>query len=83
MKRKQFHLSPIEEEILHRIGKDTGQSEAEIVREAIKEYWKNRMTDVNPLLEMAKAAQEDTNGTVSDLSTNHDKYLVEIFANEE
>lgn len=38
MKRKQFHLSPVEELLLQNLSKDTGQSEAEVVREAIKHY---------------------------------------------
>ncbi|RSL29973.1 hypothetical protein D7Z54_28560 [Salibacterium salarium] len=82
MKRKQFHLSPVEELLLQNLSKDTGQSEAEVVREAIKHYGaKKRRGSPNPLIEMANQATADMDE--KDLSAHHDKYLLEIFQSEE
>lgn len=81
MKRKQFHLSSAEENILKKIAKETGQSEAEIVREAIKEYGKSHLKPTNPLVDMAIRAQQE-DGAERDLSSEHDKYLVEIMEHE-
>lgn len=77
MKRKQFHLSSAEENVLRKIANKTGQSEAEIVREAIKEYGKSHLKPTNPLIDMAIRAQEE-DGAERDLSSEHNKYLVEI-----
>jgi geranylgeranyl pyrophosphate synthase len=82
LKRKQFHLSPTEEKVLQRLSKETGKSEAEIVREAINEYGKKGGKYINPLIEMAKAAQNQLEESVKDLSVEHDKYLSEILENE-
>jgi len=38
MKRKQFHITNEDEKILKDLASDKGWSEAEVVREAIREY---------------------------------------------
>lgn len=82
MKRKQFHITQDDERILKALAKDKGMSEAEIVREAIREYETNHVKQENPLLAMAKEAKKVTIDLPSDLSVNHDRYLLETYENE-
>lgn len=55
---------------------------AGIVREAIRSYADKNLKEENPLLEMAKKAEERSIDTPGDLSVNHDRYLREIYENE-
>jgi Arc/MetJ-type ribon-helix-helix transcriptional regulator len=82
MKRKQFHLSALEEKILEQISKTHRISEAEAVRMAIRELGEKRLTKSNSLIEMSEIAQKENMDAPQDLSTNHDRYLAEIYNNE-
>jgi Arc/MetJ-type ribon-helix-helix transcriptional regulator len=82
MKRKQFHLSVAEEQILYQIAKRNHISEAEVVRMAIRELAKSNLANSNTLLEMAEAARVEENQLSPDLSENHDQYLLEAYADE-
>lgn len=82
MKRKQFHITQDDERILKALAKDKGMSEAEIVREAIREYETNHVKQENPLLAMARKAKELKVDLPSDASVNHDQYLLEIYESE-
>lgn len=82
MKRKQFHLSIAEEEILYEISKKNNISEAEVVRMAIRELAKTKLNRPNSLLSMAQFAGQTKEHQASDLSENHDHYLLEINENE-
>ncbi|WP_026907278.1 ribbon-helix-helix protein, CopG family [Paucisalibacillus globulus] len=79
MKRKQFHLTNEDEEILKYIAKTKRMSEAEIVREAIREYAAKNAEEKNPLFDMAIGAERDFADTPVDLSVNHDNYLLEKY----
>ncbi|TCP23809.1 hypothetical protein EV207_12832 [Scopulibacillus darangshiensis] len=59
-----------------------GVSEAEIVREAIREYAKLHLKGGNSLLKMGKLAKEERVDSPGDLSIQHDHYLKEIYENE-
>jgi len=82
MKRKQFHITIEDEEILKDLAKSKGLSEAEIVRESVREYASKNLKKNNPLLEMAEEAAKNKVGSPGDLSVNHDQYLWEIYENE-
>lgn len=82
MKRKQFHMTIEDEKTLKDLAKSYGLSEAEIVRESLREYAEKRLKKKNPLLEMAEAAERNAVDSVGDLSMNHDEYLWEIHENE-
>lgn len=82
MKRKQFHITQDDERILKEIAKKQGISEAEVVREAIREYEANHLKRKNPLLLMAKEAKKVKVDWPTDASVNHDKYLLEILESE-
>lgn len=83
MKRKQFHMTIADEKVLKELAKSKGLSEAEIVREALREYAANDSKKTNPLLEMAKEAERGTIDSKGDLSVNHDHYLREIYESEQ
>ncbi|WP_047985649.1 ribbon-helix-helix protein, CopG family [Ornithinibacillus californiensis] len=82
MKRKQFHITVEDEKILKDLAKSTGMSEAEIVREAVREYAEKKKEKRNPLMEMVQEAERNIADTPGDLSVNHDYYLQEIHENE-
>lgn len=82
MKRKQFHMNHENEKILKDLAQSKGLSEAEIVREAVREYASNSLQKENPLLNMAKEAERNTIDSPGDLSVNHDRYLWEIHEND-
>ncbi|QKY71021.1 ribbon-helix-helix protein, CopG family [Lentibacillus sp. CBA3610] len=82
MKRKQFHITEQDEKALKDLAQNKGLSEAEIVREAIREYTSNNQKKGNPLLEMASKAESYMVESAEDLSVNHDDYLQEIHDNE-
>lgn len=82
MKRKQFHITKEDEETLKQLASSKGWSEAEIVREAIREYALKERQKTNPLLVMADHAEKYNVDSAGDVSVNHDDYLVEIFENE-
>lgn len=54
MKRKQFHLTHEDDRLLKELASDKGCSEAEIVRDAIREYALREKPVRNPLLEWLK-----------------------------
>lgn len=83
MKRKQFHLTVAEEQILYELAKKYNVSEAEIVRTAIREYGKNHELKENSLLKMAREAQKEKHDLPDDLSERHDDYLTENENHEE
>ncbi|MBP1969344.1 hypothetical protein J2Z83_001448 [Virgibacillus natechei] len=83
MKRKQFHMSKEDDKLLKDLAQSKGMSEAEVVREAVQEYAAKNSQQLNPLLEMAKEAEQHTVDSANDLSVNHDRYLREIHENEE
>jgi hypothetical protein len=83
MKRKQFHLSSRDENILKELAKKKSTSEAEVVREAIREYAAKKVKSTNSLVKMAEKACEKSSEGPSDLSVNHDRYLLEIDENGE
>lgn len=83
MKRKQFHMTKEDEKVLKDLAQSKGLSEAEIVREAFREYAAKNLQRKNPLLEMAKEAERKTVDSVGDLSVNHDYYLWKIHENEQ
>lgn len=72
MKRKQFHITQGDEQILKQLAKDKGISEAEVVREAVREYAANHSKQENPLLSMVKQAKKNTIELPTDLSVNYD-----------
>lgn len=82
MKRKQFHITQDDERILKKLSKDKGMSEAEVVREAIRDYETKHLEQENPLLLMAEEAKKMTVDLPADASVNHDKYLLEILESE-
>ncbi|MBW8349859.1 hypothetical protein K0H71_10415 [Bacillus sp. IITD106] len=82
MKRKQFHITLEDEKVLKDLSQSKGMSEAEIVREAIREYAKKNTHKNNPLLEMAIEAERNMIDSPGDLSLRHDHYLWEIHENE-
>lgn len=87
MKRKQFHLSVREEKILYEISKKKGISEAEVVRMALHELEKKELEPKkNPLMELVelgeKYAADLPDDVPTDLSVNHDKYLMEIYEDD-
>ncbi|WP_066196107.1 MULTISPECIES: ribbon-helix-helix domain-containing protein [Gracilibacillus] len=82
MKRKQFHMTNEDEKLLKELAQTKGLSEAEIVRESVREYAVNNLQKKNPLLEMAEEAERYTVNSKGDLSVNHDFYLQEIDENE-
>ncbi|HEU5138762.1 MAG TPA: hypothetical protein VFT51_02220 [Bacillales bacterium] len=82
MKRKQFHLTSVEERILRDLAKKNGLKEAELVREAIREYGEKHMKTENSLLQMAQWAKTEKSDSPGDLSVDHDRYLTEIDRNE-
>ncbi|WP_026702090.1 ribbon-helix-helix protein, CopG family [Salibacterium aidingense] len=82
MKRKQFHLSPLEERLLQQMAEDTDRSEAEVVREAIRQYGYKKKKSPNVLVQMAKQAAQEASPAEHDLAEAHDKYLMEIIENE-
>ena len=82
MKRKQFHMTKEDEKVLKDLAQSKGLSEAEIVREAVREYAAKNLQKENPLLEMAKEAERNETDSPGDLSMNHDHYLREIHENE-
>ena len=55
---KELHIMQDDERILKASAKDKGMSEAEIVREAIREYETNHSKLENPLLLMVIKAKE-------------------------
>jgi hypothetical protein len=79
-KRKQFHLSSIEENILREMSAFYEVSEAEVVRMAIREFAKERRGTSNTLVDMAKEAKREavSSSIPGNLSQNHDHYLAEI-----
>jgi len=81
MKRKQFHITNEDDETLKDLASSKGWSEAEVVREAIREYALKERQKTNPLLVMADNAEKYAVDSAGDLSVNHDKYLMEIFEN--
>jgi hypothetical protein len=83
MKRKQFHLGNEEERILRQTAEKYGLSEAEIVREAIKEYGRKKLKQSNPLSAIAKHDFAVDSKAPRDLAANHDRYLVEGCPDEE
>lgn len=82
MKRRQFHLSPVEEDILRKLSKTKGVSEAEIVRMAIRNFDKEERKAGNALYRMGINAQMEQGKIPEDLSENHDQYLNGIFEYE-
>ncbi|SFQ11293.1 CopG family transcriptional regulator [Salibacterium halotolerans] len=82
MKRKQFHLSDVEEKMLEQMAEDTGQSEAEVVREAIRQYDHKNKKSSNILVDMAKKAEKEGFPGENNLSEEHDRYIMEIVENE-
>lgn len=82
MKRKQFHMSQVDEKVLKDLAQSKNLSEAEIVREAVREYAAKSLQKENPLLEMAKEAERNAMDSPGDLSVNHDRYLQELHKNE-
>lgn len=83
MTRKQFHLGSDEEKILQETAAKYGLSEAEIVREAIKEYGQKKLKRRNPLLTMAEKKFPVKINTPHDLASNHDHYLTKGDSDEE
>lgn len=82
MKRKQFHLSALEEKILAEISKTHSISEAEAVRMAIRELGEKRLNKSNSLVEMSEIAQKENMDAPRELSLDHDRYLTEIYNND-
>ncbi|WP_164669911.1 hypothetical protein [Virgibacillus doumboii] len=82
MKRKQYHLTNEDDKIVKDLAASKGWSEAEVVREAIREYALKERQKSNPLLAMADNAEEYSVYSAGDLSANHDDYLMEIYENE-
>ena len=82
MKRKQFHLTHEDDRLLKELASDKGCSEAEIVRDAIREYALREKPVRNPLLEMAEEAERYSIDSAGDTSVKHDGYLVEMYENE-
>ena len=78
MKRKQFHMTSEDVKMLRELAESSGLSEAEVVREAVREYAAKKAKKVNPLLIMAKEAEKYQSDTSEDLSENHDLHLLEI-----
>jgi len=83
MKRKQFHMTVEDEEALKRLSESKGLSEAEIVREAFRDYAAKHLKKENPLLKMAEYAKHDAIDSPHDLSARHDYYLQEIHEDEQ
>ncbi len=81
MKRKQFHITDKDDETLKYLASSKGWSEAEVVREAIREYASKERQKTNPLLKMADSAEKYDVDSARDLSVNHDDYLMGIFEN--
>ncbi|GIN56806.1 ribbon-helix-helix protein, CopG family [Lederbergia ruris] len=82
MRRKQFHLTKEDEKLLKDLANKKDVSEAEIVREAVREYAAKNLQKSNPLLTMANEAERVMIDSDGDLSVNHDFYLREIIENE-
>lgn len=82
MKRKQFHMTIEDEKVLKDLAQSKGLSEAEIVREAVREYAAKNLKKRNPLLEMAEEAERHVVDSARDLSVNHDHYLWEMHEDE-
>lgn len=75
MKRKQFHLTEEDDNMLKELAQYKGTSEAEIVREAIRDYATKIRKQKNPLLDMVKEAEKHSVDSVEDLAEKHDEYL--------
>lgn len=83
MKRKQFHMTVEDEETLKKLSESKGLSEAEIVREAFRDYAAKHVTKRNSLLKMAEHAKHDDVESPGDLAARHDYYLQEIDEDEQ
>ncbi|GGK09166.1 hypothetical protein GCM10007063_34530 [Lentibacillus kapialis] len=82
MKRKQYHMTNEDDKIVKDLAACKGWSEAEVVREAIRDYALREQQKRNPLLAMADNAEKYSVDSAGDLSINHDDYLMEINENE-
>lgn len=82
MKRRQYHITNEDDKIIKDLAASKGWSEAEVVRESIREYALKVQQKSNPLLAMADNAEKYSVDSAGDLSVNHDDYLMEIYENE-
>lgn len=82
MKRRQYHITNEDDKIIKDLAASKGWSEAEVVRESIREYALKGQQKSNPLLAMADNAEKYSVDSAGDLSVNHDDYLMEIYENE-